>query len=426
MRKVLFAAGVVVVLAAAAFWFFSRGGKTDGGGYRFVEVTKGDIESVVAATGTIDAVTTVEVGTQVSGIVSKIYVDFNDSVKKGQVIAQLDTTLLAIQVREAKANVELAEAQLRRAERDYAQSEALHKEKAITDSDFSEAQYNVESAKASIHLARIRLEQANRNLAYATIYAPISGKVIERDVDVGQTVAASLSAPKLFLIANDLSQMHILVAVDESDIGRIKEGQAARFTVQAYADKTFTGTVRQVRLQSTTQENVVNYTVVVDVDNKDGLLLPGMTATVDFLVESAKDVLRVANAAIRFRPTEEMMAEIRKRRETERGRGGDSARADSARAAGRGGGMMGGFRQGAGQRPANLTLLFYLDEKGDLAAVPVRTGITDGQLTEIMGREIAPGMMVVAGVTSGTQATTTNPFQSQQQPGAFRRPGPGF
>jgi HlyD family secretion protein len=426
MKKVLVPAAVLVV-AAAGFWLFTRGNDA-GGGYRFVQIDRGNIESVVSSTGTIDAVTTVEVGTQVSGIVSTIYVDFNDSVKKGQVIARLDTTLLAIQVREAKANVELADAQLRRAERDYARAEALYKENAIADTDYSEAQYGIEAAKASAKLAKIRLEQARRNLAYATIYAPISGKVIERDVDVGQTVAASLSAPKLFLIANDLSHMQILVGVDESDIGRIKEGQKARFTVQAYADKTFRGTVRQVRLQSTTQDNVVNYTVVVDVENKDGLLLPGMTATVDFLVETATDVLRVPTAALRFRPTEEMLARLRERREAERGNSG--APPDSVgrvERAGTGGapGRMDGSTSAGGQRHGNVSFLYYIDAKGELAATPVRTGITDGQMTEIRGRNVEAGMMVIAGVTNVAQTTASNPFQGQQSR-PRGRPGPGF
>lgn len=421
MKKIVIPVAVIL-LGVAAFWFFTRG-QAAGSAYRFVEIDQGNIEAVVSSTGTIGAVTTVEVGTQVSGILSTIYVDFNDSVQQGQVIAHLDTTLLAIQVQEAKANVELADAQVRRAERDFARVDALHKEKAVTDADYSEAQYTIEAARASAKLAKIRLEQARRNLSYATIYAPISGTVIERDVDVGQTVAASLAAPKLFLIANDLSHMQILVGVDESDIGRIRQGQTARFTVQAYTDKTFTGTVRQVRLQSTILDNVVNYTVVVAVDNQDGLLLPGMTATVDFLVEEATDVLRVANAALRFRPSEEVLAEIRKRREAERAERGSAP--DSTRSgdgSGRGA-MMGGSRSGS-QRPSNMTFLYYVDEKGELAAVPVRTGISDGQMTAITGRKIEPGMMVVAGVTSAAKTASSNPFQGQET--GPRRRGPGF
>ncbi|HMB89956.1 MAG TPA: efflux RND transporter periplasmic adaptor subunit, partial [Rhodothermales bacterium] len=272
--------------------------------------------------------------------------------------------------------------------------------------------------------------------------------VIERNVEVGQTVAASLSAPQLFLIANDLSRLQILASVDESDIGRIEEGQEVRFTVQAYPEDTFIGTVRQVRLQSSMQENVVNYTVVVDVNNDDGRLLPGMTATLDFLIETASDVFKVANAALRFRPTEDMVAEMRARRQQARENRPDSlrerfgGRRDSTRQGNRGngqggfgGGDQGSFGPGGGQGGfggfggrqgrSGMTMLWYVDETGNLAIAPVRTGITDGESTEIMGRTIEPGMQVIAGVSQGeTPSASTNPFQSQQQ-GGRRRPG-GF
>lgn len=237
-------------------------------------------------------------------------------------------------------------------------------------------------------------------------------------MDVGQTVAASFSAPQLFLIANDLSQMQILASVDESDIGLIREGQEARFTVQAYDDRTFTGKVRQVRLQSQMQENVVNYTVVVDVGNRDGLLLPGMTATVDFIIEQASDVLKVPNAALRFRPTEAMMAAFRERMAQRRANAPDSVR---SRFAGRRPG--GGFSGAGGRRPSNVAMLWYLDDEGNVTAARVRTGITDGQMTEVRGRNLEPGMQVIAGVTrTGPSAGTTNPFQNnttRRRPGGF-------
>lgn len=262
MKKLIIIVTLFAVAGAVSLYFL-RDTAGQGASYRFVTVEFGDLESVVSTTGTLDAVTTVEVGTQVSGIIDRIYVDFNDTVKKGQVITRPDTTLLESAVRDAEANLE-------------------------------------------------------RNQAYATIYAAISGTVIERKVDVGQTVASSLSTPQLFLIADDLTRMQILASVDESDIGRIEEGQTGRFTVQAYPDDTFEGTVRQVRLQSTIEENVVDYTVVVDVENPGGRLLPGMTATVDFLVETVSDVLKVPNAALRFRATKEMMAGARDRMQARR------------------------------------------------------------------------------------------------------------
>ncbi len=180
-----------------------------------------------------------------------------------------------------------------RAERDFERFKSLHADGIAADADFNKAQYALDVARANVKSAHASLARARRNLGYATITAPVSGTVIERDVDVGQTVAASFSSPRLFRIANDLTEMQILASVDESDIGQIQEGQTARFTVKAYPDETFQGTVRQVRLQSTTEENVVNYTVVIDVDNPDGKLLPGMTATVEFLVAKAEDVLKV-------------------------------------------------------------------------------------------------------------------------------------
>ncbi len=187
---------------------------------------------------------------------------------------------------------------------------ALRQQQIVSETDYGAAETNLATAKATVKAAAVALDQAKKNLAYATIYAPISGTVVERDVDVGQTVAASLSAPQLFKIAGDLSSMQILVSVDESDIGHIQEGQTARFKVAAYPNETFAGTVRQVRLQSAVVENVVNYTVVVDVPNADRRLLPGMTATVDFVLGSAHDVVRAPNAALRVVPSAAMLAQL--------------------------------------------------------------------------------------------------------------------
>jgi len=280
MKKII-ALVLVVVLTGAGWWIYNQNGEEVANPYRFVTAEEGNLEAVVSSTGTLEAVTTVQVGTQVSGIVSDIYVDFNDHVRRGQIIARIDTTLLVSAVRDAQANLERNQAQLDQASREYKRINDLYVKQFSTDVDYNLAKYNLDVALASTKSAVNNLERARRNLDYATIRAPISGVVIERNVDVGQTVAASFSAPQLFLIARDLSQMQILASVDESDIGRIEEGQEARFTVQAFDERSFMGRVRQVRLQSTIQENVVNYTVVVDVDNADGSLLPGMTATVE-------------------------------------------------------------------------------------------------------------------------------------------------
>ena len=422
--------GVLVLAAAAAAYAYFFGRQAEAVSYRFVALEQGDLEAVVTATGRLSAVTTVQVGTQISGLISALYVDFNDPVEKGQLIAQLDTTLLESNLRDAEAALDRQRAELRQAQRDYERISNLHSQGISPDADFNRVQHNMDIAAAGVKSAEASLSRARHNLAYATITAPVSGIVVERDVDVGQTVAASLAAPKLFLIANDLSQMQILASVDESDIGQIEEGQEARFTVKAYGERTFSGLVRQVRLQSSIEQNVVNYTVVVDVGNPDGLLLPGMTATVEFLVSQAEDVLKVPNAALRFRATDAMMAELRERRQREREQRGD---AEGAMGMGPGGGRRGmaggGGPGGGGPTPGRTpTLLWFLDSEGRLDARPVRAGITDGQFTEVRGRDLEPGMQVIAGVTQVRQAAgSSNPFQLQQQPQQRRGPmSPGF
>jgi len=434
--KRIYILGLVVVGALIVWGLVRRDGGGDGI-YRFVEIQRGDVESVVSSTGTLQATTTVEVGTQVSGQLAEIYVDFNDHVEKGQLIARIDPTLLQQEVRAAEANLERNKAELEQAGRELDRMQRLYDRKAATESEYSTAQYQIAVAQASYKSAQINLERSRRNLNYSDIRAPIDGVVLERTVDVGQTVAASLSAPKLFLIAEDLSEMEILASVDESDIGQMHEGQQVRFTVQAYPDESFSGTVDQVRLQSSVQENVVNYTVVASVENPNGRLLPGMTATVEFIIQREDDVLKVPNAALRFRPTEEMRAVLLERRE-QRMRDTDAAgqHASASETASdaqsteeeppmqrrpRGGdGVPGGHGQ-SDRAIANRSFLWYLDTNGKVNATPVRTGITDGQYTAIQGPGIEEGMQVIAAVTGAAASSVVNPFQDQQQ---GRRRGP--
>ena len=424
MKRWIIIAVVVAAIGATTAWFATRGdGKAPS--YRFVTVERGSIDSVVSATGTLSAVTTVQVGTQVSGLIAKINVDFNDRVEKGQVIAQLDTTLLDSNLRDAEANLDRARAELAQAKRDLDRITALYEQGISAVADYNKAQYTYDVAAASVKSAEVALTRARQNLAYATITAPVSGIVVERAVDVGQTVAAAMSTPKLFTIANDLSEMQILAAVDESDIGQIKEGQAVRFTVKTYPDRTFSGLVKQVRLQSTTEQNVVNYTVVISVRNPAGTLLPGMTATVEFVVASAEDVLKVANVALRFRPPDALLVAARERMQKEL----EARRAAKGAEGGQGAGFPGGGINGAaprgngsnGSRP-QPTMLYYLKD-GALAMMPVRPGITDGQNTEVRGPFLEEGMQVIAGMTQAAQATSTNPFQQQGErhgpPGGF-------
>lgn len=450
--------GVVVLALVSVLLLARRGSGNEDSSFRFVTVELGDLEQVVSATGSLDAVTTVQVGTQVSGIVSEIYVDFNDEVEQGQVIAQLDRTLLAIAVSESQSNLIRSQAQYEFVDRNFGRTTELFERQLVSESEFDQAQYDMRTAQAAYESSRISLERAQRNLGYATIYAPISGIVIERNVDPGQTVAASLSTPQLFLIANDLSEMRILASVDESDIGFVKEGQDIRFTVQAYPDDTFTGTVAQVRLQSRVQENVVNYTVAIDVRNDDGRLIPGMTATVEFLVQTVSEVLKVPNAALRFRPPEEMLAGMMERRRaefeqrqaeresgseaTERSGGFPGAEGREGGAGGRpggfGGGRPGGFegqrgggegqRGGSGFNRDDIATVYYLDDAGLPTSMRVRKGITDGQYTQILGRNLEEGLQVIAAITAGSSSSgsTTNPFQPQQQGGGRGRGGARF
>jgi HlyD family secretion protein len=440
-------------VGAGALWIYRNAEAHEAPAYRFATVTRGNLESTVSATGALSAVTTVQVGTQVSGQVAQIYVDFNDRVKKGQLLARIDPTLQQQAVLDAQAGLVRAQADLERSKAEYERNKTLFDQKVLTATEFNTAQYNYTVAQASVKSAQVALDRARKNLSYTEIYAPIDGVVVERNVDVGQTVAASLSAPQLFLIANNLSQMQILASVDESDIGLIHERQDVRFTVQAYPNQTFTGNVRQVRLQSATTENVVNYTVVVSVANPKGTLLPGMTATVEFLTGSAKDALIVPNAALRFRATPEMMAEAGVSASgtgaprTAADSAAFAARRDSLRAARAASGAS-GAGQAAGQAGANgnraggtgearsqvsggtrggFAQLWYLDSTtGKPAVMRVRAGLSDGQNTQVMGPNVKEGMQVIIGTATTTAApttTTTSPFQQQRRgpggPGGF-------
>lgn len=436
---------VVLAVLAAVVWSVRRGSGQPAVHYRLVTVEQGDLDAVVSTTGHLEPVVTVQVGTQVSGIIDAIYVDFNDQVRAGQVIARIDTTLLASAVASAAAQRERTRAELRHAEREYERLSSLWRENLVAETEYHTATYSLDVARAAVAGAEVDFDRARRNLAYATITAPIAGTVISRAVDPGQTVQASFSAPELFVIAGDLGAMQILAAVDESDIGQIVPGQVARFTVQAHPDDAFTGTVRQVRLSGNTTENVVTYTVVVDVANPDRRLLPGMTATVDFLVATAKDVLHVANAALRYRPNDTVMqAAIERRRaamQAERAASGDSgalatggnttdggpgsAVAPGA-AAGAGSGAAPGATAGAAAdaaparagQPGTGTsgdrgMLWIVQPNGQLDVLMVRTGITNGTSTVVQGRGLAAGMQVVAGTSSQPVAAsaTATPFQ---------------
>jgi HlyD family secretion protein len=300
-KKVIISTAALLILVVAAYFVFggSREKKYD---FRFDKAAMGDLTVYVTATGTINPVTSVDVGTQVSGIVSKLYADFNSVVKKGQIIAQIDSTFLVQSVKDAEANYDKVKAQLADSKRNLDREKALLERGLESQLNYDAALTSYESNSASMKSAQASIDRAKINLAYATIYAPISGVVTNRAVNIGQTVAASFSSPTLYTIANDLSRMQVLTTVDESDIGRVSIGQPATFTVDSYPDETFRGTVSQIRLAPVTVQNVVNYTVVIDVNNDQLKLMPGMTANVKVLVASAQNVLKIPSMALRFQP----------------------------------------------------------------------------------------------------------------------------
>jgi len=291
---------VVIVLLAGIIWWIvaTTDGKPE---YVTVNVSRGDIRHVVTATGEINPVNTVSVGSQVSGTIENIYVDYNSRVTKGQLLLEIEPSVLQATVDEALAALDSAKSQLNLARNDYERNKTLYDSGYIARAEMEQSQTNYEQAQQSVKRMESQYERAVTNLSYATITSPVDGTVISRKVDKGQTVAASFQTPDLFEIAEDLSKMQIETAVSEADIGVIKEGQNVTFTVDAYPRKTFNGIVKQVRLSPTTTSNVVVYTVVIDVDNSDLSLMPGMTAFVTILVSEAKDVWKTQNAAFLVR-----------------------------------------------------------------------------------------------------------------------------
>jgi HlyD family secretion protein len=424
-RRVLVVVGMAIAIAGGGFGLYRYAFAEPAPTFRFATVERGDIQAVVSATGTLQAVTTVSVGTQVSGQVSELLVDFNDHVKKGQLLARIDPTIAQQGVADAQANLEKVQAQATQAKSDQSRNRQLSSDGLIAANLVEQGASAVDVAEATVRSAAVALGRAKQNLSFTSIYAPIDGVVVERNVNNGQTVAASLAAPQLFLIANDLSQMQILALVGESDIVRIKQGQGVSFTVQALSGQSFPGTVQQVRLQSTTADNVVNYTVIVSLANPEGKLLPGMTARVDFLVKSAEKVLKVPNAALRYKPSDGVLARFGTPTAT---RDAKAAPAAGPRPRGGGDGTPRARRGDASAPGSGSGTLYSLDAKGALQVARVRTGISDGLFTEIQGDTVAEGTKVIDGIASASaQSTgTSNPMAAASpQRGRGGPPGGG-
>ncbi len=422
-----------LALAAAGSWFM-WGGKAPEPKWKTAAVERGPVQVSVTATGTLQAVVTVQVGTQVSGTVSALYVDFNSKVAKGQVIARIDTTLLRAALADAQSNLERTSAQQRQAASELKRSEALFARGLISQSDLDQASANASVAAANLSSSRAQVDRARINLRYATIISPIDGIVLSRAVDVGQTVAASFNTPTLFTLAGDLREMQVQASVDEADIGKVAAGQSASFTVDAYPDMAFTGSVKQIRLQPVTVQNVVSYDVVISVPNPDLKLMPGMTASLTIAVARVEDVLSVPAAALRFSPPDPGGKKAKGKGEgkTKGGWKGDSA---GIGAAGAGDSSEGRHRRrqggengerASGDRSQASGRVWVL-ENGKPRSIHVRTGLTDGARTEITG-QIAPGTEVITGVeiaAKDSKAAQSSPFGMPKMGGGGRQGGGG-
>ena len=352
MKKWVIVATLVVVAAAGGGWWSSRDRAAEPQ-YRTETVDRGDISAQVSANGTLNPVTLVNVGTQVSGTVRRIYADFNQQVKAGQVLAELDPALFQAALAQSSANLANAQAQLRLAEANATRMQTLFKQEYVSRQELDQTQAAREQAMAQVRVARAQVTRDQTNLGFTVIRSPVDGTVINRQVDVGQTVAASFQTPTLFQIGKDLTQMQIDSTVSEADIGQVKVGQPVKFLVDAFPDAEYSGAVRQVRLNAKTEQNVVTYNVVVDVANPDLALMPGMTANLQVLVETRPNALRVPATALRFRP------------QTDNGAGK--------------------------QRGAAVYVL--VDSKP--VRVAVKTGISDKAFTEIVAGKLKPGDAVI-------------------------------
>jgi HlyD family secretion protein len=422
--------GIVAVAVAAGGWYWRSSKKTETTTVETEVIARGDVRETISATGSLQAVETVPVGTQVSGIIDKLYVDFNSKVKQGQLLASLDPSVLDSNLESSRASLSQATARHNDAIAALAEGEELLAKNYISDRDMRTLKVNVTTTKGQVDAAQADYNRAKRNRQYADIISPIDGVVIERAVDRGQTVAASLQTPTLFTIAKDLSQMQIVASVDESQIGSVKLAQPATFSVSAFPGKKFKADVKQIRLKSTVTQNVVTYAVVLNADNESGELYPGMTATVDFVLKELHDVLRVPSAALRIQrvPEELMDAETLARNKEMQ-----AAREGATRASGNGEGgptpeQLQAMRQrmaqgGGGQGRAGMGSVWIQKADGKLSRMPVRVLGSDMTATAIepVRGELQPGDKVVIKLTSsgGAQASNTRsllPGPPQQGP----------
>lgn len=424
MKKSIIYIGSAVVLAIGYLAYRSLGSAKQTVSFETAKIERGTISNTITATGTLEAIKTVNVGTQVSGVIEKIFVDFNSLVKKGQLLAQLDETPLLAQLQQSKASVDQAEAQVKYQKATYERYKALIAKKLIAQSDFDLAEYNYNNALGSLSNAKSMYDKNKINLAYARIYSPIDGIILDRAVDEGQTVAASFNTPTLFTIANDLTQMRVEAKIDEADIGQVRNDQRVEFTVDAFPLRKFSGSVTEIRLQPVSSANVITYTVVINAPNPDKVLMPGMTANATFFVTEKTDIVLVPAKAVRFTPDPAALAAYN---ETTLGSGAQASvlQAPPINENGFNEDMSGGMeqtvwiKQGAMIHPQKVTVGVT-----DEIHYEVLSGLNEGD--EVVISAITTGGTAKAGATAvkspfmpqrpGSNRTTTTSKQTPPQP----------
>lgn len=391
LGKIILGVAVLAALGGGAWWWSKQQAAQDPAvRYKLASIEKGDVTQTVSANGTLNPVVLISVGTQVSGTVLKLHVDFNDKVKKGQPLLELDSALVSAAERQSAASVANAQATLELAQANESRIKSLFAQEYVSRQEYDQAKQALKSAQAQLALARAQNERDRANLGFTVIRSPVDGVVIDRVVDVGQTVAASFQTPTLIKIAQDLSEMRIDTSFAEADIGNIREGQHVRFTVDAFPSRNFTGEVQQIRLNPTNQQNVVTYNVRISVANPDLVLLPGMTAYVNIGVQKRDGVLLAPNAALRFKPADAGEKKAENGQKSASTAGGPGPGMD-----GGGPGKAGGGKPGK-KRDGQSGTVYVLD--GDqLKPVSVQLGITDNRNTEIVGGELKAGDRVVTG-----------------------------
>jgi len=409
MKKKLLFIGSAVVLIVVGFLVYKSFGSTDKTiSFETAKISKGTISNTVTATGTLEAVKTVELGTQVSGVITKIYVDYNSEVKKGQLLAQIDETPLLAQLAQSRSSVDQSEAEVKYQKATYERYKALIDKKLIAQSDYDLAEYNYNKAVATLHNVKSMNDKDKINLSYAKIFSPIDGIILSRAVDEGQTVAASFSTPTLFTIANDLTQMRVEAKVDEADIGKIANGQRVEFTVDAFPLKKFSGIVTEIRLKPVTSANVVTYTVIINAPNPDKILMPGMTANASFFVTERKDIILVPSKSTQFTPDMEALATY-----NQNGRGNLPPIPQMGE---------GGPRD---KQNDNADKTVWVKEGLSVHPQKIKVGVTDEIHYEVLsglneGDEVVLSMSTGASETKAKTGTTKSPFMPQR-PGSNRK-----